>query len=176
MTRLKDLISLQGSSFRQKIEAALNANPLNDEEASAMLSDLVFAELTNGIIGDAALAVLDYEDAKDWIQSLFVTGISIVAQARGGRALDIEAHFFDAWLDSGRSRALAEFINDSVKVMYQTGDQTLCQTNVLPLFAAATADEEVRIRYRIALTRHVVVMSEKYPKLLVDMGLFANLA
>lgn len=179
MTRLSQIVDLQKSSFSAKVAAVFVANPLNEEQAGQLLSDLVFAEQTHGEIGEAAFRVFEYEPAKDWLQTLFVTAISLCAPQHGERGMAIEKHVFDAWIDTGRTRALADMI--TAEAENTTCCATACncrrkQNAVAKLFSADTTKEEILTLYRLAVARHVLVMRETYPDLLVDEGTFASLS
>lgn len=180
MTRLNQIIDLQRSSFAEKVNAVFTANPVNEEQAAQLLIDLVFAEQTHGTIGEAAFAVLDYDSAKDWLQTLFVTAISICAPEHGARGLAIEVNFFDAWIDSGRTRALSDMMAAKVEEEDDScfGCSCSCSARahqVSALFSADTTNAQVLDLYRLALSRHVLVMTEKHADLLVEKGIFASL-
>ncbi len=179
MTRLNQIIDLQRSSFAEKVNAVFAINPINEEQAAQLLLDLVFAEQTHGATGEAAFAVLDYDSAKDWLQTLFVTAISICAPEHGAKGLAIEKYFFDAWIDSGRTRALSDMITtEAAQEDSCCGGSLSCNGRahqISSLFSADTTSAEVLDLYRLALTRHVLVMTERYPDLLVEKGIFASL-
>ncbi len=180
MTRLNQIVNLQKSTFAEKIAAVFVANPINEEQAGQLLSDLVFAEQTHGAIGEATFTVFDYEPGKDWLQTLIVTAVSLRAPQHGAQGLAIEKHFLDAWIETGRTRALSDMIAAEAESESGSccGGTCLCrrkQSNVAKLFSADTTSSEIVTIYRLALARHVLVMTERYPDLLVEKGIFASL-
>ncbi len=175
MSHLQLLSKLAKASFQNKIKIVFEQTIVNEDQAASMLNDLVWAELSNGWLGDAAVAVLGYEEAKDWLQTLFVTAISLTAQKRAPTGLDIEGFFLDAWLESGRTRALSLMFHAAAVEAQQSGDYQRLHAQIIPIFTAATSSDEAKLLYRIALSRHILVMTEKLPNLLPESGLFALL-
>ncbi len=163
MNRLYKILDLQGKPFAKQVEAAFVADPYNEEDAAQILANLVFAAQTKGALGEAAMAVFDYDGAKDWLQTLFVAAISHASNQYAEAGFSIERFFFEAWIESGRTRALTDLI------------ATLPAHQVATLFSADASNEEVLTLYRLAVTRHIVAMTEQYPHLLPEEGLFAQL-
>ncbi len=163
MTRLDRIINLQNSTFAKQIEAAFLCDPRNEEEATQILFDLVFAAQTKSALGEAAMATFDYDSAKDWLQTLFVAAISHASDQYAEAGWSIERFFFEAWIDSGRTQALTNLI------------ATLSPEQVATIFSADTSNEELFTLYRLALHRHILVITQRYPELLPDKGIFAQL-
>lgn len=175
MMRLDTIINLEGMSFKAKVNAAIDAAPLNEEQAAQWLSDLVFAEQTKGLLGDAALTVLDYHESTDWLTTLFVAAISVVLQKREPAASALESFFLAAWFDSPSTRALSEWYDFALAGGDRIAILQRSQAYVTPIITAGATSEQSRELLRTALMRHVLTMAERYPKLLVDEGLFAQL-
>lgn len=175
MTHLDTIIALQNMPFKEKVNAAIDAAPINEEQAALWLDDMVFAEQTKGVLGEAAFAILEYDETKDWLRTLFVTAITVVLQKREKPALDIEGFFLEAWLDSSSTRALSEWFDLSMQADSRIAILQNCQNLLAPIIASSAATKESRDLLRMALMRHVLRMAETYPTLLVDAGLFAQL-
>lgn len=163
MNRLDKILDLQGKPFAEQVQAAFVADPYNEEDAAQILANLVFAAQTKGVLGEAAMAVFDYDGAKDWLQTLFVAAISHASHQYAEAGHLIERYFFEAWIESGRTRALTDLL------------ATLPAHQVAKLFSADTSNEEVLTLYRLAVTRYIVAKTEQYPHLLPEEGLFAQL-
>ncbi|MBX9948697.1 MAG: hypothetical protein K2Y39_06025 [Candidatus Obscuribacterales bacterium] len=176
MTHLETIIALQNMPFKEKVEAAIKAAPINEEQAAEWLADLVFAEQTKGLLGEAAFAILEYDETKDWLRTLFVTAISVVLHRREKTALDIEGFFLEAWLNSPSTRALSDWFALSMQAGNRIAILQNCQLYLAPIIAAGAASAESRTLLRMALMRHVLLMAETHPLLLVEAGLFAKLA
>ncbi len=191
MNRLGLLLNLRKMTFEQKVKAVFTANlVMNEEQASAVLSDLVYSEQTSSLHGSTALEILDYDDAKDWLQTLILTAISIEAQRREPAGLEIEALFYSAWIESGYTRALSDLIRLRLATENRdiptesfkdktAGDAPLSDGSEIPtlddigkLFIASTMYDDIRNLYRLALKNHIRAMLKQHSTLFVDSAFF----